>query len=103
MQFLLEDSWNIDGEAEDIILYAKNNNIECKILDYQTLYDLDSKYFLSCVYFCNTDIVQHHLSAFPDKLKFIPDTYDSIFEKYYNRKIETLEFKEFLEKYNNIK
>ena len=68
MIFILEDTWTYEtsynniitsnSEADDIINYAKINNIECKILSVKELYDYDSYDFLKCIYFCNTDIVQ---------------------------------------------
>lgn len=59
---------------------------------------MDSKYFLSCTYFCDTKIVQQHLSNL-GLSSIIPDTYDQRFKAYFNREIEMLPFTEFLQKY----
>ncbi len=101
MLFLLENTWTIDGEADDIIDFCKKNNYECKILNVQQLYELNSIYFLNNVYFCNTDIVQYHLEQI-NKKYLVPNTYDIRFNKFYNRIIETLTLNEFASKYNSI-
>ncbi len=52
---LLEDT----REANDILKYCNENNIKCKEMTVDELYSVEN--FLNCTYFCNTEIVQHHL------------------------------------------
>ena len=102
MIFIIENTWTIDGEANDIINYTNNNKIECKILSVDELYEYDSINFIkNCVYFCNTDIVQYHLKKI-NKTNVIPNTYDEKFNNFYMRNIETMTVQEFDNKYKNI-
>lgn len=104
MIFYLENTWTMDGEADDIITYANNLNIPIKIMSASELHQVDSHQFISSIYFCNTSIVQYHLSRI-NKMHLVPDTYESIYSKYFCRQIEKISFVEFINKYcnNNIK
>ncbi len=86
MQFILEDTWTINGEADDIINFANTNNIKCNIINEDELYNLDSNYFFNNIFFCNTDIVQHHLNKI-GKINIFPNTYDMKFNELYKRNI----------------
>ena len=103
MIFYLEDVWNEDGEADDIIEYACVNNIELKIKSYADLMKIKSVDFLSEIYFCNTDIVQYHLKNIGVLNVIVPDTYDMKYKYHYYRDIEKILFIDFLNKYNGIK
>lgn len=98
---LLEDTWTLDGEADDIIQFSIDNKIEYKILSVDELINLNSKYFLKNSYFCNTDIVQLHLENL-NKSYLVPDTYDDKFKTFYDREIEKMTISEFINKYNGI-
>ena len=111
MIFILEDTWTYEtnynaiisnSEADDIINYAKINNIECKILSVRELYEYDSNDFLKCIFFCNTDIVQYHLFKI-NRMDLVPNTYDIRFAELFNRHIETMSLAEFDKKYKGIK
>ena len=99
---LLEDTWNEDNEADDIIEYADKNKYDISILSVDDLYKLDSMYFLSTIYFCDTKIVQYHLQK-ANIINIVPNTYDEKYNKYYNRSIEQIHFTEFIKKYDGIK
>jgi hypothetical protein len=99
MIFILEDTWTSNSEADDIINYAKINNIECKILSVRELYDYNSYDFLKSIYFSNTDIVQYHLCRI-NRMDLIPNTYDERFNIFFvNRQIEKMSLAEFDKKY----
>ena len=97
----LEDTWNEEGDAEDIINYANNKKIQIEIKTVTELYDINSTEFINNIYFCNTDIVQYHLCKMK-KEYLILDTYEHKYKKYYGRDIELVKFSEFLIKYNCI-
>lgn len=92
MKVIIEDTWNEDGEAEDIIKYCTDNNYEYLLLDPEKIKELDHQVFFNCIYFCNTDIVRHHLQEMNLSNNIIPDTYESIYERFYSRKIEKINF-----------
>lgn len=101
MKFIIEDTWTYEGEADDIINYATQHNIEYEILNVEQLYNFNSNIFLNNIYFCNTDIVQYHLSKI-GKINLVPNTYDNRFNKFYNRNIEIMTVKEFDDKFRGI-
>jgi hypothetical protein len=84
MKVLLEESWN----ADDIVSFCIEKGIECLILSEKELYDRND--FFECIYFCNTDIVRHHLQKYnipkPVLDKLYPDTYECIYSKYFKRR-----------------
>lgn len=85
MRILLEDSW----EADDIIEWVRQRpEHELFVLNYDELWCYDNEQFLQSAYFCNTDIVQHHLEAM-NMQHVVPDTYEiSTFSKQLGRVIE---------------
>lgn len=101
MRFILEDTWTADNEADDIIEYSTENAIKCKILTVDELYAFNTADFFRCVYFCNTDIVQYHLSKL-NKMELVPNTYDSRFHEFYKRNIETMTVSDFNTKYKGM-
>lgn len=89
MKFIIEKSWNDYGEAQDIINYCDSNEFEYKLLTFDEIYNYDSYDFFKSIYFCNTDLVQYHLSKV--KCSFVvPNTYDTTFSNYYDRTIEIM-------------
>jgi len=83
MIVLLEDTW----EAEDIKQYCRLHNYECRELSVDCLMSYDSNEFLSCVYFCNTDIVQHHLKNL-NLQHIVPNTYEEKYTEFFKRNIK---------------
>jgi hypothetical protein len=97
----LQHNWDDDGEAQDIIDYCRENGIKIELMTGMDLMDMDSHKFLSNMYFCDTDIVQYHLSK-TNKTFLVPDTYEKTYEKLYDRKIEKMTLSEYFSKYDGI-
>lgn len=91
MTVLIEDTWN----AQDIINYCIVNDLEYKVLTVKELYKYPK--FLDNIYFCNTDIVRHHLEV-KNMLEVIPDTYSEKYKELFLRKIEKKKISDLLEK-----
>lgn len=100
MIVLLEDSWCVNNEADDIIKYCKENNHKLEILSYDLLMNYNSTEFIKSIYFCNTDIVQYHLNRL-GYLHLVPNTYSEKFIPLYQRDFKILTVKEFKELNNN--
>jgi hypothetical protein len=104
MIFYLEDTWTTDGDADDIMEYVEQNEekIQLIILTVEQLMEMDSQIFINGTYFCNTDIVQHHLKKLDISHSTVPDTYDMVYSELYLREIEKMKFTDFIEKYEGI-
>ena len=100
MNILLEDKWNENGEAQDIIdHYNSLSNCKLNILNSNQLQIMDSETFINSVYFCNTQIVQYHLERLSISMSkqnrldiIVPDTYESVYKDYYKRDIDKVKF-----------
>lgn len=71
----LERSW----EATDIKEFFSGDNDQVHELSQEDLYKLPSRDFLSGVYFCSTDIVQHHLQKV-GLSHLVPVAYESAYQ-----------------------
>jgi len=85
MKVLLEDSW----EANDVIQYCAERNMECIVLSPSELIKRDD--FFESVYLCGTDTVRKKLEEI-GRTDLIPDTYESVYSDLFYRKIEKVPF-----------
>lgn len=85
MKVLLEDSW----EADDVIQYCKDRNIECVVLSPAEILKRDD--FFESVYLCGTDTVRRKLEE-KGRLDLIPDTYENIYSEFFHRRINKVLF-----------
>jgi hypothetical protein len=95
MIFYVEEDW---WDDDDIIRYAMKHKHKLVIKSHKELYNMDSEELLKNVYFCNTEIIQHHLAKL-NATHLIPDTYEEIYKNLYNREIDRMTFGELMEKY----
>ncbi len=89
--FILEKEW----EADDIIDYCNNNNIECKEMSQDEIYNMNNIFKNNYTLFCHTDIIQKNLNKYNSVhilSDFIPDTYHVDFKEFYKRNIDKTEF-----------
>ena len=86
---ILENTWTANNEADDIIDYCINHDIQYKIMTPESLFDMDHAQFFNSIYFCDTAIVQYHLRE-TNCSYLIPDTYESVYNEFYSRKIEQI-------------
>jgi len=82
---LLEDSW----EADDIVRYCQQHQMDCRVMSPADLLALDTTEFMKHVPFCSTDIVRHHLTASGRR---VPDTYEDVYAAHFHRAINTIPF-----------
>lgn len=85
MKVIIEDSWNEYGDADDIIQYCSDNNMQYQILSPEQISGLNN--FFDYVFFCNTEIVLEKLRS-TNCENLCPDTYDQTYKEFYNRTIE---------------
>ena len=85
---LIEDTWNIDGEANDIIKWCTDHQYDYRIMTQDELRSISDLEFKNSIYFCHTDIVREHNIPFPD-------TYEDKYKSFMKRKINTMRFDEF--------
>lgn len=87
MKILIEEEW----QANDIIEYCKEKNLNYRILSYDEIANLSADEFFEGPFFCNTNIVQKNLfiKNIPEK---IPDTYPDFLNNLYKRSIKKITF-----------
>lgn len=99
-EYLLEESWTEDGGADDILLYAEERSKQVTVLKDDDIMQHDSQNLLSYICcFCDTEIIQHHLTKlFPKKVveTILPDTYESLYHPLYGREVIQMSFGEFM-------
>ena len=89
MKIILEAEW----EAEDIVNYCRQNQIECCVMNQTDIFEMQPTEFFQQPVFCNTLIMQKNLKSV-HKENLIPDTYDLEFKHLFKRVINMVTFKD---------
>ncbi len=87
-----------DLPSDPILTHCMGIQQTLHLMSREELIDMNRDEFLRCVWFCDTDIVQKHLRT----PSIVPDTYESDFAEFFNRKIEKMTWAEYVEKYANV-
>ncbi len=76
-------------------MYGESKGHNVYVCTVTELQNLPSKVFLSGIYFCNTDIVQHHINNIdPTVHNLVPDCYEASYRSLLRRPINRCKFSE---------